>query len=90
MEKSFKHWERFVRAFSSHWRLQILDVLDDRLELDLTTVARACGLNIKTASAHLRRLSVAGLVLKKPMGTHVIHSITPRGKAVLKFLKSIA
>ena len=38
------------------------------------------GSTYKTASEHLRRLAIAGLVLKKAKGTHVLHAISPRGE----------
>jgi DNA-binding IclR family transcriptional regulator len=89
MDMSFRHLERIVRGFANHRRIQVLKLLAARPELDLAAVARATGMNYKTASEHLRRLAVAGLVLKKAKGTHVLHAVAPRGKAVLKFLRTL-
>ena len=89
MEKSFRHLERVVRGFANHRRIQVLELLDARPDLDLAAIARGCAINYKTASEHLRRLAVAGLVLKKAKGTHVLHAVSPRGRAVLKFLRTL-
>jgi predicted transcriptional regulator len=89
MDKSFRHLERVVRGFANHRRIQMLEFLDAKPEQDLAAVARACGMNYKTASEHARRLAIAGLVLKKAKGTHVLHAVSPRGRGVLKFLRTL-
>jgi predicted transcriptional regulator len=89
MDKSYRYLERAVRGFANHRRIQVIELLDGRPDLDLTAIARACGVNLKTASEHVRRLAAAGLVLKKAKGTHVLHALTPRGKSVLKFLRAL-
>ena len=89
MEISFRHLERIVRGFANHRRIQVLGLLAERPDLDLAALARAAGMNYKTASEHLRRLAVAGLVLKKAKGTHVLHAVSPRGRVVLKFLRTL-
>ncbi len=89
MKKAYRPLERIVRSFSNHRRIQVLELLDARPELDLTAIARACGINVKTASEHVRRLAIGGLVLKKAKGTHVLHAVSPRGDAVLKFLRTL-
>jgi predicted transcriptional regulator len=55
----------------------------------VTGIARATGMNYKTVSEHVRRLAVAGLVLKKAKGTHVQHALSPHGRTVLKFLRTL-
>jgi DNA-binding transcriptional ArsR family regulator len=89
MEQSTKHLERIVRGFSNHRRIQLMELLDARPEMDLTAIARATTMNIKTASEHVRRLAIAGLVLKKAKGSHVLHALSPRGKSILKFLRTL-
>ena len=89
MEMSFRNLERIVRGFANHRRIQVLELLAARPELDLAALARATGMNYKTASEHLRRLAIAGLVLKKAKGTHVLHAVSPRGRAVLKVLRTL-
>jgi DNA-binding transcriptional ArsR family regulator len=89
LARNFPQLERVVRGFASRSRMQILSLLDGESELDLLTLARACGINYKTAAEHVRRLTVAGLVTKRPRGVHVYHSATSRGKKVLAFLRTL-
>jgi predicted transcriptional regulator len=89
MEKSHRHLERIVKGFSNHRRIQVLELLESKPELDLLGIARACNFNYKTAAEHVRRLALAGRVLKKAKGVHVQHALSPRGKAILKFLRTL-
>jgi predicted transcriptional regulator len=69
--------------------MEILNLLDEQDELDLLAIARGCGINYKTAAEHVRRLTVVGLVSKRPKGTHVHHAATAKGKKVLGFLRTL-
>jgi len=89
MARNFRQLEGVVRGFANHNRIEILNLLDENDELDLLAIARGCGINYKTAAEHVRRLTVAGLVSKRPKGTHVHHAPTPRGRKVLTFLRAL-
>ena len=89
MAKAFRQLERVVRAFANHRRIEVMDLLESDAELDLREIARRCAFNYKTASEHVRRLAVAGLVTKRAKGTHVLHLLSPRGKKVLVFLRTL-
>ena len=89
MAKAFRQLERVVRAFANHRRIEVMDLLESDAELDLREIARRCAINYKTASEHVRRLAVAGLVTKRAKGTHVLHLLSPRGKKVLMFLRTL-
>ena len=89
MAKAFRQLERVVRGFANHRRIEVMDLLESDAELDLREIARRCAMNYKTASEHLRRLAVAGLVTKRAKGTHVLHLLSPRGKKVLMFLRTL-
>jgi len=89
MAKAFRQLERVVRGFANHRRIEVMDLLESDAELDLREIARRCAMNYKTASEHLRRLAVAGLVTKRAKGTHVLHILSPRGKKVLMFLRTL-
>ena len=89
MIRNFKQLERIVRGFSNHRRIQILHVLNAAPESDLLQIARTCNINFKTASEHSRRLAIAGLIMKRPKGQHVLHKLTARGKAILMFLRTL-
>lgn len=87
--KSPLQLQGIVRGFANHRRIQMLTLLDDQPELSLLEVAAQLRINLKTASEHLRRLAVSGLVMKRAAGTAVRHKLTPRGGSVLKFLRTL-
>jgi DNA-binding transcriptional ArsR family regulator len=84
-----RYLERVVRGFASHRRIQILQLLSERPELDLMQIARACGIQFRNASEHVRRLAYAGLVIKRSKGRQVLHKVAPRGRQVLTFLRAL-
>ena len=90
MARSFRQIERVVRGFANHRRIQILYLLESRPELDVMEIADACGIRFRNASEHLRRLTVAGLILKQPKGTRVQHALSPRGRTALAFTRKLA
>ncbi len=87
--KKFKQLERIVRGFSNHRRIEILNLLDLKGEFDLTGIARELGINFKTCFEHARRLAIAGLVYKRFKGASVLHTISPRGRKILMFLRTL-
>lgn len=89
MHKASRQLERIVKGFSNHRRIQMLEVLEARPELDLTALARACGVNLKTAGEHARRLVLAGLVVMRNRGRQVLHAVSARGAQALDFLRVV-
>lgn len=87
--KSFRELERMVRGFSNHRRIEIMALLSKRPELSVEQIAESLAINGKTASAHIQRLAIAGLVLKRNEAAAVRHKLTPRGTAILKFLRTL-
>lgn len=81
--------ERIVKGFSNHRRIQIMDLVSASPELSLQEIATRLKINIKTASEHVRRLAIPGLVLKRHRGTEVLHKLTPTGELILKFLRKL-
>ena len=81
--------ERTIKAFASRHRLQILRTLQQEPGLPVAEIARRVRLNVKTASAHLRRLAVGRLVSKRADGRMVRCKLTTRGRDVLKFLRKL-
>ncbi len=86
---SYHALERMVRGFSNHRRIQILALLKTKPELSVADIAEEVKINIKTASAHVQRLAVAGLVLKRNQGSAVQHKLTARAENILKFLRTL-
>ena len=87
MKKDYRHLERMVKGFANHRRIQILETLKKSPELSVDEIATELDINFKTASEHIRRLAIAGLVLKRSAGNKVRHKITPRAETILKFLR---
>jgi predicted transcriptional regulator len=87
--KTFREFERVVRGFSSHRRIQILFILKKTPELSVDEVADELDINFRTASEHIRRLAISGLVIKRNAGNSVRHKITKRAESILKFLGTL-
>ncbi len=79
--------ERIVKGFSNHRRIQMMALLSDETDLSLSEVAGKLNINMKTASEHLRRLAISGLVVKRYRSANVLHSLSPLGVTILKFLR---
>jgi DNA-binding MarR family transcriptional regulator len=86
---SCRKLERVVCGFSNHPRIQMLTTLTATPELDVMALGRLCGIDIRTASQHTERLARAGLVRKRSKGRRVLHTVSPRGREVLRFLRSL-
>ncbi|MEK9186215.1 MAG: winged helix-turn-helix domain-containing protein [Patescibacteria group bacterium] len=87
--KHFKDLEKIVRGFSNHRRIEILTLLDKRPELSLWEISELLNINFKTASEHVRRLAITGLVWKRNEGNMVRHKLSDLGKSILKFLRTL-
>lgn len=66
-----------------------MNLLEKKHSLSVFEVSRELGVNFKTISEHLRRLAHAELVLKRNMGNKVEHALSPKGKTILKFLRTL-
>ena len=83
----WRKMERIVKGAANHRRLQIIDLLQKKPELSVAEIATRLKINFKTASDHIRRLAIAGLVMKRYEGNYVRHKLTSRGQTILKFLR---
>lgn len=83
-----KYLERLVKGFANHRRIEIMFLLRDEPELSVSDIAERLKIEYITASDHIRKLSMAGLVLKWADGSFRKHKLSARGRAVLKFLSS--
>jgi DNA-binding transcriptional ArsR family regulator len=81
-----KQLERMVKGFANHRRIEILELLAGRPDLCVGEISEKLEIEMKTASEHLRRLVLAGLVLKRYDSRKVRHALTDRARDVLKFL----
>lgn len=81
-----KQLEAIIRGFANHHRIALLLLLAEQPNLTLDACAKALELNVKTASGHLRELSINGFVDKEADGRSVHHTLTPRGRAAVAFI----
>lgn len=87
--KTTRSLERVVKGFANHRRIEIMMLLEREPELSLFEIADTLNINFKTASEHVRRLALAGLVLKRNEGNMVRHALTLIAKSILKFLRTL-
>ena len=81
--------ERIVKGFANHRRLQILELLKKEPELSVENIAQRLKIGYENTSDHIRKLAIAGLVMKRNQGTSVCHKLTPRAKSILVFCKKL-
>lgn len=79
--------ERVVKGFANHRRIEILELLKTKPELSVGEISQMLEIEFKTASEHIRRSAIAGLVLKRNEGREVRHRLSPLGENVFSFLK---
>jgi DNA-binding transcriptional ArsR family regulator len=80
---------RIGKGVGNARRLAILELLAKRRDLSLTQIAQDCRGDIRTIAEHVRKLTLAGLVMKRRAGPIVEHAISPRGRKVLRFLRAL-
>ncbi len=66
-----------------------MELLDKKPELSVFDIAEELDVNFKTISEHVRRLAIAGMVLKRSDGSSVRHKLTAQGNSILKFLRTL-
>lgn len=86
-KKRYRELETILKGAASHRRIQIIDLLDRPTELSVFEIAEHLSIDFRTASEHLRKLTIAGVVMKRSDGTSVRHALTKRGKDILKFCR---
>ncbi len=83
----YRGLERVVKGFANHRRLRILEILKDTPELSIEEIAEKLDMGYMNTSDHLRKMALAGLVLKRSANNSVRHRLTPRADLVLGFLQ---
>jgi predicted transcriptional regulator len=86
--KNSKQLERHFKGIANHRRLDILLLLSDNSGLSMEDIAEKLNCHFKTISVHTCRLVEAGLLNKKYQGRLVLHSLSPYGKTIVKFIKT--
>ena len=88
-ERSYRAMERIVKGFANHRRLEILDLLKRNPELSVEEISERLKIGYENTSDHIRKLAIAGLVMKRAAGRDVRHKLTPRAHHVLTFCKTL-
>jgi hypothetical protein len=55
----------------------------------LSQISASCRAGIKPVCEHVRRLHLAGLVRKRSRGRETLHDLTPLGRKVIAFLRTM-
>lgn len=79
-----------MKGVSNHHRIDILRLIAKRERMSLDGITRSLNGNVKTVAEHTRRLAHAGLIEKRYKGRSVIHTLSPYGKIVHKFLTTFS
>ena len=87
--KSYRQLERIIKGFANHRRLEMLNLLKREPELSVADIAERLTIGYENASDHVRKLAIAGLVLKRSDGSAVRHKLTPRAESILVFCKKL-
>ncbi|MEK7513007.1 MAG: winged helix-turn-helix domain-containing protein [Patescibacteria group bacterium] len=81
--------ERITKGFANHRRVQILNLLEGKPNLSGFDISDELGVDFRTVAEHLRRLSVAGLIVKRNRGRRVENALSETGKKALKFVRTL-
>lgn len=89
MGNDYRKLERIIKGFANHRRLEILDLLRREPELSVADMAAKLRIGYENASDHIRKMAIAGLVMKRNRGTSVCHRLTSRAESILVFCKKL-
>ena len=85
----YRKTERIVKGFANHRRLEIMALLKREPECSVDDLSKRLKIGYENASDHVRKLAIAGLLMKRSDGKSVRHKLTPRGEYVLTFCKTL-
>ncbi|MDO8561958.1 MAG: winged helix-turn-helix domain-containing protein [bacterium] len=86
---NYRRLERLVKGFANHRRLEILNLLHKEPELSVEDISERLHIGYENASDHLRKMAIAGLILKRNDARSVRHKLTLRAEHVLTFCKML-
>ncbi|OGI89436.1 hypothetical protein A2911_01445 [Candidatus Nomurabacteria bacterium RIFCSPLOWO2_01_FULL_40_15] len=89
MKKTNRELERIIKGFANHRRLQILALLKKEPELSVQEVAERVKSDEKNISAHLNKMAISGLVMKRSDNRSVRLKLTKRGNNILTFVRML-
>ena len=87
--KTNRELERIIKGFANHRRLQVLELLSLEPELSVQEISDKLKSAFKNISAHINKMAIAGLVMKRSDSKSVRHKLTNRGNIILKFVRML-
>ena len=84
--KTAKQFERHFKGVANHRRIAILLLVSKNPNITLEAISETLDCNFKTISEHTRRLAQAGLLNKNYHGRTVVHTLSPYGEIITKFI----
>lgn len=85
----YRKTERLLKGFANHNRLRILELLGKEPELSVSDIAEKLKVGYENTSDHIRKMAIAGLVMKRYDGPNVRHKLTPKAESILAFCKKL-
>ncbi len=87
--RTFRTLERVIKGFANHRRLEIMELLRQEPELSVEDISARLKIGYMNTSDHIRKMAIAGLVMKRSDGRTVRHKLTNRGNVILTFCKKL-
>lgn len=89
-KRRYRELERIWKGVANHRRMQIIDWIDTQTEEpSLLDIAEHTAIDFRTVGEHVRKLTAAGLTMKRHEGATVRHALTRLGKTILKFCRTL-
>ncbi|MEK6824070.1 MAG: helix-turn-helix domain-containing protein [Nanoarchaeota archaeon] len=89
MKKTNRELERIIKGFANHRRLQVLQLLHEEPELSVQEISTELKSEMKNISAHITKMAVSGLLIKRSDSKSIRHKLTRRGNIILKFVRML-
>ena len=83
----YKKLERIIKGIANHRRLQILELVEKEPELSVQEISDKLKSEFKNISAHINKMAIAGLLMKRSDSKSIRHKLTNRGNNILKFVR---
>lgn len=87
--KNKRELEKIFKGLANHRRVEILLLLNKQPDLSVIDISEKLNTNFKTIAEHIRKMHIAGLVFKTNRGNSVCHTLSPLGKSVLEFCRTL-
>ncbi|MBI3888653.1 winged helix-turn-helix transcriptional regulator [Candidatus Nomurabacteria bacterium] len=85
----YKKLERIIKGVANHRRLQILELIEKEPELSVLEISEKLKSEFKNISAHINKMAVSGLVMKRSDSKSIRQKLTKRGINILKFVRML-